>query len=920
MTSQIAINPIAGQVSGVAFTVSGACTMYPSLEYIDSGSGSGVVASGATSTPFATSTWSFTHPGLPVGSHSVTIEEIISAASGTSNTFAVSNPDTITPHAPSGTIAGQPFTFTGTLFGYAIAPSLTYHIDSGSPTALTGVTVSGWSESLTAPASGTHTITVSDGTVSGSVGFTTGAASVTHTITPHAPSGTIAGEAFTFTGTVSGYASAPSLTYHIDSGSSTALTGVTVSGWSESLTAPASGSHTITVSDGTVSGSVGFTTAAAPSGTVVTWDPAEKSTTITLSNSNKTATTSTAVAQTVRANVTVPASGTIAWEVTATEVTADWTAGLINASYFFASGGQIGGDASGVGFYPSNPPQGVFYAGNDLSGGTAVCPNGDIISFVVNGEELWVSTATMRETTDVIWNNSTTADPSTLTGGIPFTGMGAPRYPAFNSVEGGSVATINGGDTAFSTFLTTYLAAHTSIQPLGGAAAAHTITPATPTGVIAGTAFTFTGGLGGYTSAPSLTSRLDGGTPLAMTGVTASGWSESFTVSASGAHSIVVSDGTVSGSASFTAAASGTVREWTLNPGENGSFWVDPFKTTAAWITSGSMVTMLRNGSANSTPTGYVHLPGDFSVPMVIGQATDPLVTVVDGTGVHANVTVHVPLGTVQEMPITGTDNGLGIIDATQPYMILTCETCTMNTSGVAASGTIITAHNGIAIDDGAGPIMMDALTLQPGTGNAFGTIQDFELTAANADPDYFPQHMLAYELDPNMCNSNGPIWPLLDIDNSFPNTGILPQGLTIGIPADVTMPTGQTRGFKFLWDIFQQFGGIFYNVSGNGCLSFGCYWSTSANEALANDIASSLSAIMAYMCILNPGNAPDYNTGIAGAQFSQATQKGMATGGTNAFAAPPPLDLSPTGGVDVAPSTMGAFYPSGYDVTPNNT
>jgi hypothetical protein len=340
-------------------------------------------------------------------------------------------------------------------------------------------------------------------------------------------------------------------------------------------------------------------------------------------------------------------------------------------------------------------------------------------------------------------------------------------------------------------------------------------------------------------------------------------------------------------------------RDWALNPGQDGMFWNLPFQTTAQWITSGPLITALRQGS------GYVHLPGDFAAPFAIGTASDPLVTIVDATGALPNFTLHIPVGTVQELPITGTDNGLGVVDRTKPYALYQLNTVIINTTTVQASGTVITAHNGIAIDDACGPIMMDAVTGQPGTGNMFGIIQDWELSAANADPNYVIQHMLQYSMDPAEMNSNAPIWPLLVIDTSFPNTGTLNQGYTVGIPASVPMPSGLTRGGQLLWNAFQQFGGFFYNVSGNGTMALACSYTTSSNATLANDIKSSFSAILPHLCILS--NQTDINS-----------MKGMVGGvRSDAFPAPPLIDLSPTGGVEVAPSTMGAFFPSGYNVTP---
>jgi hypothetical protein len=338
-----------------------------------------------------------------------------------------------------------------------------------------------------------------------------------------------------------------------------------------------------------------------------------------------------------------------------------------------------------------------------------------------------------------------------------------------------------------------------------------------------------------------------------------------------------------------------TLRNWYENPGQDGMFWNLPFQTTATWTTGGAVINTLRQGS------GHVHLPGDFSTPYYIGQASDPLVQVTDGT---KTIHVHIPVGAVTEMPVTGTDNVICGADVTQPYMVWTANVAQINTGSIQASGSSITCGN-IAIEDGAGQFMMDAVTGQPGTGNGFGAIGDLELTLANADPNYVIQHMLAYEMDASQMNSAAAIWPLNIIDTSFPNTGGMNQGYTIGIPASTTRPTGMSRGEALLWDVFQQFGAFFYNVSGNGTLSFSCYPVQSANQALANDIASSIGMILPHMCILSN-------------QSGLSSMKGMVGGvRSDAFPAPPLLDLSPTGGVEVVPSSFGAWYPSGYNVTP---
>ena len=287
-----------------------------------------------------------------------------------------------------------------------------------------------------------------------------------------------------------------------------------------------------------------------------------------------------------------------------------------------------------------------------------------------------------------------------------------------------------------------------------------------------------------------------------------------------------------------------------------------------------------------------------------MGLSTDPLVQVTNGT---KSINVRIPLGTIIETPTSAVDQTIGGVDTTQPYLCWSISGATMNTGSVQSSGSVITGTYGMSISDGAGIVMTDVVTSSASgfqNDNAFGLIQDYELSQANADPNYVIQHMLAIQLDPAQVVSGGaPAWPSAQTDPSA-FTGTLQQGLTFGIPASDTMPTGQTRGFNLLYTCFQQYGLMQYNVASSGSLNIQVYSNLAGNAALVTDLGNSIGAVMAHLCILSN-------------QTNAASVKGMAPGGVNAFPPPPLLDLSPTGGVAVAPSTFGAWYPSGYNVIP---
>ena len=1016
VTAVITIGTVGQQVSGVPFSVAGtyaqsAPTWDESLYFSDDGSTP--VAIGTSPVVLGASSFAFVHPGLPAGTHTVSIRDALTGTVSTSNSFLVTAPISIVADAPTGAVVGGTFLFTGTLTGYALPPPLTYDIDGGAPFSLGGVTAVGWSTTLSSPSpagshtiqvtgpttasglvsftvapavpvitpatptgvvanqaftfsgslsgylsapsltytldgagtpvvmtgvtltgwsmtviivpTGVHTLVVSDGTTTGSTAqFTVTVAPPT--ITPYAPDGTVKNVSFTFSGIIMGYGSVPALMYSLDGAAKAPVTGVTINGWAMTLTIATSGSHTIVVTDASSnSGTCSFTTAAAVTPAGVTWNPSDLAA-VTLSGGNDTATSTGSITVGsapggVRGTLSIVPTLVVAWEVAMSTLTQDWAAGVADAAYTLTNIGGIGSDTHAIGAYPSTgagsqPAQSCYFNNVQLSSGNGTSDaNGDVMSLVVNGTNFWFSTPAMRTTVGVKFNSSTTADPATNQGGFSFSGIGSPYYAIYNSLEGGGVAVINDGTAAFSTFLATYLAANPNVVALKNGTpqpAQPTVAPNTPNGVVSGSAFTFTGTLNGYAVAPNLTYAVNSGSGYGaqapLSGVSAIGWSTSLAESPAGTYTIQVTDGTVSGATSPFAVApsAGARRSWFYDFGEDGTFWVQPFQSSADWITTGPLVTALRQNG------GSVNLPGNYASPFYRGKATDPLVQVTNGS--HS-ISVHVPLGAVIETPASQFDQTVGGLDETQPYLVWSISGATMNTAGVQASGTVITGTYAMTVMDGSGPMMVDAVTGNNGAANVIGGVTSYELSQLSADPNYVIQHMLTYSLDPNsQCSGAGPIWPLSLVDTSGANTGPIPQGCTIGIPAGTARPAGQSRGFYGWWDCLQQFGAFFYNVAASGSTNFFIYDETGANASMVNDMVAQLANVMPYVCILN------YASGVSGAQYSVATTKGAVPGSTNAFTAPPLLDLTPTGGVNVAPSTFGAWYPSGYDVTPTNT
>ena len=454
-----------------------------------------------------------------------------------------------------------------------------------------------------------------------------------------------------------------------------------------------------------------------------------------------------------------------------------------------------------------------------------------------------------------------------------------------------------------------------------GAGPAIVINPIT--GATQAGSFTVTGTMSGMLSVPSLsyiddaslttitgTSPTETQTTIALTwtpdtdppltsipaaGVTQTQFTFSHPALVAGTHTLLVTNGTVSTTITYTVGGSGAVRNWAQYPGADGMYWSLPMQTTANIITSGALITALRQGTPN------VRQPANYCVPWVVGTTNDPECTVSDGTN---TITVRIPVGTVAENIDTG-DDSLGGTDSTQPYLGWTANGVLIDGSSGNATkaGSVITC-SGMQVYDCTGPVMEDAvtgLTNTAGSDNAIGNLPEFELQAALSSGSYVPPHTIACSLDFSQVNSNAHAWPIINTDTG--NTGPIPEGVTICIPHGTVRPTGQTRGFYLLWDILQQFGMLVYNVNGSGAISCETYPVSAPTIALSNDMNASFPTVMASAGIL----AYD---GSSGSQTSASTAKGMVGGvRADAFPAPALIDLSDTGGIHVLPSTFGAWY-----------
>ena len=176
-----------------------------------------------------------------------------------------------------------------------------------------------------------------------------------------------------------------------------------------------------------------------------TWNPSDKSSGITLSNANLTATdTVTANSNSVR-TTTSASGGKLYFEITATTSSNDWAVGMTNGTFSLTLSEGLGGDANGIGFYNVSPTQAIYYNATELSIGSTAGATGDVIYGAVDltNQLLWISSPVMRAAS-FPWNNSNTANPATGVGGVSFAGIGCPCFITFNSEEA-SAATLNAG-------------------------------------------------------------------------------------------------------------------------------------------------------------------------------------------------------------------------------------------------------------------------------------------------------------------------------------------------------------------------------------------------------------------------------------------------------------------------------------------
>lgn len=276
------------------------------------------------------------------------------------------------------------------------------------------------------------------------------------------PIGTqLASTAFQVQGAISGLTSAPTLQYSDNGGAFAALPSPTVTATGYSFLNPglaAGASNTVTVRDqnNTTASATSntFAVGSAPSGcsgtSTTTWSSSLSSATMALSGGNLIATAGAPVSGSGQTAVssTSKASGKYFFQITGGTLSANWAAGLINSSFTLASGGGLGSDANGIGYYPVSPANVAFYNNTELAAPSTADSNGAVFSFAVDftTQLLWVQSPEMV-TLGLPWNASSTATPVTETGGWSFGGMSGAYSIGWNELwqsgDVGTTATLN---------------------------------------------------------------------------------------------------------------------------------------------------------------------------------------------------------------------------------------------------------------------------------------------------------------------------------------------------------------------------------------------------------------------------------------------------------------------------------------------
>lgn len=117
MAATLTISPVAGQTSGAQFTVTGTLQIAPAYQFKDDTGAFVNLPSGSTAPAPAPVAVSFKHPGLPAGTHTVSVRETTTGAGGSTSVVVTAPPPPPTGHAVKYGPGQSVTTLDGHLFG-----------------------------------------------------------------------------------------------------------------------------------------------------------------------------------------------------------------------------------------------------------------------------------------------------------------------------------------------------------------------------------------------------------------------------------------------------------------------------------------------------------------------------------------------------------------------------------------------------------------------------------------------------------------------------------------------------------------------------------------------------------------------------------------------------------------------------------
>jgi hypothetical protein len=249
------------------------------------------------------------------------------------------------------------------------------------------------------------------------------------------------------------------------------------------------------------------------------------------------------------------------------------------------------------------------------------------------------------------------------------------------------------------------------------------------------------------------------------------------------------------------AVSGGTFRDPALQPFTSDSVYNIGIGSNATWSAPSDADTVdLTNGTVAVNA-------GQFSIPVYIGVASDPLITVkcTDTVFPVPDQKIRVPANAAPSNPQDATSFGqMVFFDRTQPGFMWGGQGCVRNSDGS------ITCQS-MQVDNVCSDFVTHDIAVG-GTNTGTGLIRLWELQAGSIN------HALRFSLPVNRVHSPGASW---DVNIPWPNghedfngpsvyTGHVDFGSTIGIPTSVNLNTlGLSAGGLMLGKALQTYGAI---------------------------------------------------------------------------------------------------------------